>query len=389
MAIGDRHREQFHCFADPFTRRPVTRLTSLTEHCYHPYFYCRQFTPDGRRLLYLSSRTGRPQAYLLDLETGEAEQVTAATELHPFLPQLDAEGRQLFYVDGQELHRRELATGDDTALYRQPEPWTAGPVYPGFSDDCRLALLCQMHRNDRVPHGEGWSFFQPQWDARPRCRLVLLDMETGAETVIREEPCWLGHPQIRPGDPTTLMYCHEGPSHLVDARIWLIDSKGDNARPLGYVEPEPGAGAGETVTHEYFTPDGRYIAYTHFPETYGHNGSIRLTEVATMAETNLGPVHNYSHFYHSPDCTRIVGDEADPDRRPECCVWVFDIARREERPLALHGSSFACRGTSTQDAHPHPAWAPHGRTVVFTSDRETGPDGNCAVYLTTADGLFD
>ena len=159
---------------------------------------------------------------------------------------------------------------------------------------------------------------------------------------------------------------------------------GTGKRTLWYVEKTPGAGIGEIVTHEYFTPDGQYAAYTHFPKVYGTGGSIRMMHIDSMKETDLGPVHNYSHFYHSPDCRRIVGDEAKKVKPEENCIWIFDIAARREYPLCRHGASFACRGKSTQDAHPHPCFAPDNRKVLFTTDRETGPTGNCSVYLAEA-----
>ncbi len=59
----------------------------------------------------------------------------------------------------------------------------------------------------------------------------------------------------------------------------------------------------------------------------------------------------------------------------------------EETPLCVHGSSYRVCGKQrptanvTQDAHPHPSVSPDGKKVLFTSDRETGPEGNCAVYV--------
>ncbi len=389
VPVGSIHYEPIHRYRDARTGQEVRRLTDLGTHCHHPYFYCRAFTPDSRRALVVSHRTGKACAYLVDVESGESVQLTDCDGLDGFLISLTPDGRHLFYSEGGRLHRLALDGFADEVVWKQQAPWDGGGVYPGYSDDFRSALFCQMHRDDKFEGKAGWDFFEPQWRLRPRCRLVLVDLTTGAERVLREEACWLGHPQIRPGDPNTLMYCHEGPSHLIDARIWLMNADGSNVRPMGYVEKEPGAGVGETVTHEYFTPDGQHIAFTHFPARYAREGSIRLMHVETMAETVLGRVHDYSHFFHSPDCRRIVGDEAKGDGREENCIWLFDIATREERPVCVHGSSFAPRGKSTQDAHPHPSFSPDGRWVLFSSDRETSPTGNCAVYLASTVGIFE
>ncbi|HOJ40774.1 MAG TPA: oligogalacturonate lyase family protein, partial [bacterium] len=375
------HREKFYRFSDPVTGVVVTRLTGPENNCHHPYFYCRAFSRDGRLLLYSSDRSGRPGLYVLSLETAESLFLTDEPGLDTFMATFTTDGRFLYYSVGDVLYRLELKTLKCEEVYRQSAPYNGRGIYPGYSDDFQLALLAQMHRDD-VYHGQqGWDFFQPQCRLKPRCRLVLVNLSTGQEKIVLEEKCWLGHPQIRPGDPDTLMYCHEGPHYLIDTRIWLIRADGTGQRPLGYVRKTPASGSSEIVTHEYFTPDGRYIAYTHFPGTYGQQGSIRMTQIDTGKEVNLGYVHNYSHPYHSPDSRFVVGDEMKKTAPGSACLWLLEIATRQEKVLCRHGSSFAPRGRSTQDAHPHPNFSPDSRLVVFTSDLASSSTGNCSVYL--------
>ncbi len=384
MGLGDWHRESGVTFGDPVTGRMVTRLTDLATHCHHPYFYCRCFTPDSRRLLYCSHRSGKACLYLLDLESYASRQLTDCDELSGFLVNVSPDGRHVYYTAGDTLYRLSIEDLATEAVYTQSRPWVGREnVYPGFSSDFRQVLLAEMHVDDIYEGVSGWDFFAKQCELKPRSRLVLLDLETGAHRVVHEDACWLGHPQIRPGNPGTLMFCHEGPHYLLDARIWLIDADGSNRRTIGYRQEGGAAGAGPIVTHEYFTPDGRHISFTHFPEIYGKGGTIRLMEVDRLVETNLGPVHNYSHFYHSEDCRFIVGDQVGQEDGVPNGIWLFDVERRSEERLCIHGSSFAPRGRSTQDAHPHPTFSPDGKHVVFTSDRETSSTGPCSIYLTT------
>lgn len=392
MPRGALFKEPLHAFADPVTGRRVVRLTDPATHCHHCYFYHFPFTPDSRRLVYVSNRTGRRNLFLLDLGSGESRQLTDACRLADFHFQVSADGRSLIYAEENQLRRLDLETLTETTLYVQTHPWNRRSVYPGFSDDLSKALLCQIHADDIVPSGNsGWESFPRQFEARPRCRLVLVDLNTGRETVVLEERLWLGHPQIRPRDHGTLMYCHEGPWHRVDCRMWLIQADGTRKRPVGYWEPYPGAGAGVRVGHEFFTPDGRHIAFAYFPAQHGSQGSLRMRAVDTLEEIDYGPYSNYNHFMSSPDGQRLVGDECGPGSRE--LIWVFRLDTRTEAPLCRHGSSCRPRvnqdtgGFSTQDAHPHPLFAPDGRTVIFSSDMDTGPDGNCAVYLADAEGL--
>ncbi len=395
MAIGDTSRTTFVHLSDPVTGRPVTRLTDLTVHCHHPYFYYRMFTPDGGKLLYVSDRTGHRNAYLLELATGTSVQLTDCRRLSDFSCHLSPDGRGLYSIEDQQMRYLDFATLRERTLFVQEYPWTGSGVNAGYSVDCRQALLCQMHVEDVVRGLDGWDFFKPQWEAKPRCRLVLVDLDSGKETVVLEERLWLGHPQIRPGHPHTLMYCHEGPGDCVDARIWMIEADGKHKRWMGYRKDSPDPARRGIVTHEYFTADGRCVSFAYYPERWAVDGSLRLVDVETTRESIIGRCTNYCHQYHSPDGRYVVGDERNLEHPEKACLWLVETATGRERCLGLHGSCYGCHKDvdtgrmNTQDCHPHAAFSPDSRQVVFTSDRETGPGGNCAVYLTSIEGVFE
>ncbi len=371
------------CAVDRATGHKVVRLSNLAEHCHHPYFYSRCFTPDSRRALVIARLEGAAHIRLVDVESGETEPLVAGVGIEEFLVTLDRNGRHLYYSQGQSLHRRTLATGEDEIVWTQRAPWDGDVVYPGFSDDYRYAVFAQMHRDDVVPRTTGWSHWEPQLRAKPRCRLVRVHLETGQEQVCHEEACWLGHPQLCPGDPDTLMYCHEGPGNLIDARVWLVQADGSRVRCVGYREETPGAGAPEYITHECFMPDGRHIAYLRLPKAAGEKVSVRLRQVSDFAPVREFAVEGYLHVGPSPDSRSMAADQR--GRSPgDSFLWLLNLETGEQSKLCLHGSSYAIRGKHTQDAHPHPAFSPDGRKVLFTSDRETGPEGNCAVYLVEA-----
>lgn len=377
MPFGTVVQEPLYRFLDPLTGRAMLRITDIAAHCHHPYFYSRMFTPDGERLLYTSYREGRANAYLVDLRNGKSKQLTDAQSMDAFLATLSADGKHLIYIEKNHLKRLAVDSGKEDILYTQKPPFDGRPIYPGYSSDGRYAFIAQMHRDDVVT-GDGWNAFEPQWQKRPRCRLTLVDLVDGSERIIKEDTCWLGHPQIRPGDPSLLMYCHEGPGHLIDNRIWLIDADGKNDRPIRISEREKhSTPTKEIVTHEYFTPDGSSAAAAYLPD--GKPGRIIIVDLKSGNADDLGEVHSYLHLIHSPDMRSIVGDER--GAREKSAIWLFDIASRTERQVCLHGSSLKPRGASTQDAHPHAAFSPDMRYIVFTSDRETSPDGNCSVYL--------
>ncbi|MBI4975876.1 MAG: PD40 domain-containing protein [Spirochaetes bacterium] len=385
MPYGTIISEPLTRFKDPVTGRQMIRVTDLAAHCHHPYFYSRMFTPDGKKLMYTSYRTGRPNAYLVDLASGRSMQLTDAKAMDGFMSTLSADGTSLFYVDGNSLMRLAIDSGKTETLYTQQPPYDERALYPGFSSDYRYVLLSQMHRDDIVKGKSGWDAFEPQFRAAPRCRLLYLDLVRGTEHVVLEEQCWLGHPQIHPKDPGLLMYCHEGPGHLIDNRMWLIRNDGTQQRPIQISNREKfGTPSKEIVTHEYFTPDGTYAAAVYLPGPTP--GRIVLAALSTGDITDLGEVHSYLHFIHSPDMRYIVGDERSSAMNT-AAIWVFDMATKQEMKICLHASSLKPRGASTQDAHPHPSFSPDMRYILFSSDRETSPDGNCAVYLADVNDL--
>jgi hypothetical protein len=137
------------------------------------------------------------------------------------------------------------------------------------------------------------------------------------------------------------------------------------------------------------------VSFAYYPEEWAVNGSLRMIEVDTDIERNLGPYSSYCHQYHSPDLRYVVGDERNTAQPERAGVWLFHTATGRERLLCLHGSSYRPRldpatgHRGTQDNHPHATFSPDSRFVVFTTDRETGPGGNCAVYLTGVDGPLE
>ena len=390
MSKGERFKEHGVSFKDPMTGQPVIRLTGLENHCHHPYFYCRLFSPDAKRLLYVSHRDGKPDACLVNIENFESVQLTDSPAMDGFLLSLSADGKSLFFVEGPLLKKLDLATLEETLVYEQKPPYDGVSVYPGFSPDDKMVLLAQMHRDDVIKDKSGWDAWAPQCLANPRCRLMLVNIETGEERVVHEERCWLGHPQLRPGDSNTIMFCHEGPPPLISTRIWLIGADGSNMTPvkLSMREKNPELNTKEVVTHEFFSPDGARIECVYLPGDDGSRGHIFTVDLKSRCVEDLGEVSDYLHFSHAPVSDYIVGDQCGKGPKDRNCLWLFNMKTHKETPLCLHGSSYMPHGKSTQDAHAHPAFSPNFKYVAFSSDRETSSGGNCAVYLASTEGLI-
>ncbi|GHV87087.1 oligogalacturonate lyase [Spirochaetia bacterium] len=370
MAKGAVYKNEFYTYQDSHTGRTVVRLTPPDCLNHHPYFYNKMFTNDGKKLVYAGMRDGDRNYYFLDLENGESLQLTDGKELADFGAQLTSDDAFLIFTRGAGTYRMDMKSLKEELLYETPDGWK-GYANPGMSSDNTTFVSIEMNKADMVPPTGNWDLFSTQLHKKPLCRIVIYDTVKKERRVIHEEKCWLGHPQLRPYDNNTVMFCHEGPWHEVDARLWLIDADGTNMRCA-----KPRTDPSEQMGHEYWLADGSSLAYIHFASaTYGSNASVRLVNPKTLEETILMPCSGYSHFISNRDNTAIVGDGT---KGENLFVYLVDVAAKKEQKLCWHGTSEKSYGT-TQDAHVHAAFTPDCRKVVFTSDREGIP----CIYMVT------
>lgn len=358
MTAGDAVKHKRVSFRDAYTGVRVTRLTSPGVLAHHPYFYYNMFTGDSRTLIHAAEVVGEGrQLFRMDVETGVSQQLTEGGGIHDFSCSLSSDDRRLFYCRDRQAVELDLASGKERTIYETPPGWVSN-ANPGFSADDRLLVLVEMKADDVVPSRGDWSTFGRQWEAKPHCRIVMVDIASGEARVVLEEPnCWLGHPQFRPGDNDTVSFCHEGPWHCIDARMWLVRSDGSGHRCA-----RPHAGL-ELVTHEYWLADGSKLAFVHRTGDEGQ-ATIRFLDPEGLEEEVLMPCSRYCHFISNRSNTLIVGDGQPKD---EHFLYLVNVSERTEEKLCSHGTTWKTYG-NTQDAHPHPSFTPNDRQVVFTSD---------------------
>lgn len=373
MAVGDIIKHYFSEYSDNYTGRKVTRLTNTGTLHHHPYFYYKMLTNDDRYLIHAGLYNGKRQLYRMDMENGESMQLTDHDEIEDFGCSLTSDDRYLFYSRAQKVVRLDLESGEEDVIYETPPGWFSNGN-PGISTDDRHLVIVEMNDDGRIHDQSGWSTFEKQWALKPLCRIVVIDAERRSGKVIYEDRCWLGHPQFRPGDNHTLLFCHEGPSHCIDARLWLIDGDGSNVRCARPQVP------GEHVTHEYWLHDGSKFCFVH-REPGGGKATIRLIDPATLDEEVLMECSHYCHFMSNRNHTFIAGDGQPVD---QSYIYLVDVHRRREQIICEHNTSWTAYGNN-QDSHPHPAFSSDGSFLVFTSDREGLP----GIYKVMIDDLIE
>lgn len=376
----------FDTWRDADTGVRVTRLTPTDVTCHRTYFYQKCFTRDGSQLVFGAGFGPHPSPHwnyhLLDLASQTATQLTDGTGENTFGGFLSPDDRHLYFVRAErQLIRLDMADLSETVAYTVPDGWVGYGTWVANSA-CSKMVGIEIHADDWFPLSD-WQKFHAMFHAKPRCRLIRIDLATGARDVVLEQRGWLGHPQYRPGDDHTVAYCHEGPHDLVDARMWFIDEDGRNRRCARSHLP------GESCTHEFWVPDGSAMVYVSYLKGETDRWICSLDPV-TGADRRLMKMPPCSHLMSNASGTLLVGDGSDTpvdvaDTGAHTIVsdpflHLFDLrdgAGGSSRRIARHGSSWKVHHGNRQVTHPHPSFTPDERQVLYSCDAHGEP----ALYL--------
>lgn len=387
MAIGDLVRNEFFVFCDPDTGARVERLTSPKVTSHLPKQTCRYTSADGTVMLYVGECGEYRQLYAMNLLTGVAVQLTSGKGLCEYeCVWLDVDDAHALFAQSGAIWRVNLETLLRERLYECERGWL--PQCLTLSGDGRYVLVTE-YEHTSVPvslEETDWSYFALTTIASPHCRIVMLDRKTGERHVVRDERCWLGRASLRPGDPDTVLYCHEGPYDYIDDRMWIVNVDGTDVRCVRHTPP------GAVVVGETWAADGSGVYHLYSDEKSRAGGadgglaSICVTDIATLETRRAMDCHLYAHCSGSRDDRWAAGDASDGvllhllskngSEHPDDYIYLVDIRHWREVRLCHHASSWGAGYGTIQDAHPHPAFSDDCRYLLFTSDR----DGHPAIY---------
>lgn len=347
----------------PETGRDFYKLTNMTGNNHHIYFNRPNFSGDGRYLYFLSDRTDSWELYAYDLEDEKTCRLTD-DDLDQFTrPAVDQDSSRIYYVvNGRELVQLDVHSGERTTLYEHPTPTRGDFQLMDMSRDGAYLGFLEIEKVDR---GEDiQELFTTLHSERVRCAFWIYRLADGAVWKVWQEHRSLQHLLFNPKDSSQILYCHEGPWHKVDQRMWLMDLKGGNKRPLRYEEHQ-----GIRIGHEFWMPDGKHVAYKYLFPAENKRASIRIVNIDTDEETILVE-EDFSHFIGDGSGTRFVGDG------PKA-VKLLDTNVGRVEPLVFHGQELTVRNTHY---HPHPAFSPNGDLVVFCMN-DSGSNDVALIYL--------
>jgi len=325
-------------YPDPATELEVYRLTKPDYTSSMTAYYNRGIARNSSWMVFCCDRSGSPQAFRMDLKTGETRQLTGVEGLDGLSLTLTPDNRSLCYFAGRSLFVTNLANLKERELYQVPEGWER---CVGMSVG---------------PDGTHATFGEKRGDAS-RLRMVALGQ--GAPRTVIEVPFVLSDPNPRPMRAQTLY-------RQADEALWLVNSDGTQNHKLKLA-------AGRVGPANWGT-DGRTVLYLNFPDQAGQLNNIREATPDTNSEKLVSKTSQFAHFGANRDTSVFVG--ASRNAGSPTVLLLLRVTQRE-RTLCEHKAS-----------HPEnvaPIFSPDSQRVYFQSDRHGKP----AIYCMHVERLVE
>jgi oligogalacturonide lyase len=359
MSKGRRYPRESRDIAAGDSRPHVRQVTSHPSIHHHPFFFVPAYDRAMTRLVFVSYRTGAPQIFFEDRQSGELVQATDRPDLADWSISPSVDGHYVYFTAGTSGWRVDLDSfvEEQFADFGAVEMREKGMVGAAMGTTALSA------------NGRWWAV---PVKAGPVTRFVLIDTEQKTSRVFLERDT-IGHPQFCPDDDDLILYA--GP--LTD-RVWITDRTGKKNRRLYAREDRT-----QWVTHEVWVPGRRAVAFVDWPR------GTRLIDTATGAATWITRFPAW-HAAPSDDGLRFVCDTNFPDRGLH--VYETDGAVDGKQAKRVCASEASNEGAhwgdpfpyndgpvaveARQHTHPHPRFSPDNSRVVFTSDRS----GHAQIY---------
>ncbi len=361
--IGSRWTPELTIRQDPVTGATVRQLTNYKGHSNHFYFTYPCWYDRGRKIVFYSDRENRTNLFGVDLESGD---ITQLTDLDPARPlgglSKNPVREEIYFTYGDTLTALDLTTLNTRPLFTRPP----GYVGSGANATADGKYICAGYTEDlsdrfMVDLGHGYIGFHEYWEAHPHSMIFKIPIDGGDAQRVFQDHCWLGHFNASPTLPDIITFCHEGPWHKVDNRIWGLNLQTGETWKIRPTAP------GEAVGHEYWMPDGEHIGYHGRSTTGPMYGSIRYDNTDQVE----APFDYHCWHFHSYKLDLVVGDG--DAQNPYLLLWRFKAGEFQgPKALVWHRGSF-----HTQRVHLHPCFNAQGTQIVYTAD----PQGYGQVFV--------
>lgn len=399
---GDRFIFNMESQKDPITGVEVVRITDNKALYDRPYFTTPQFSRDGRHTIFVSDFThtsivknpdapaigkiGFGELFLLDIQKGEALQVTQGEAIkmgHGAHAMLSKDGNYAYFYSNEFLKSVDLRTLECKELMMVPFSYnfhsltmTDDGRYIGFTVVEEVPLMTSQFTD---PFSGSAPGSRERFFKQPSSLVIRYDVEKQKGEVVTGGHDRITHTSFKPDDGDYMVFCHDGPWHLVQ-RMWTVRVSTDEVNPLVRQQKYL-----ERVGHEFTTAKGRVGAQYSFrykPDmNFFMNADILVDFDGKNEERFYYPYLRPEHINVNYDETLAVGDRAmltadmkDSNKYIALIEYDCNYHKAHTNLLCMHGTS------GRKHAHSHPVFTPDGSHVVFSSDK----DGSLNIYMVEA-----
>ena len=379
---------------DPATGHRVVRL-STEAGTKSLYFHQYPFSADGQWMVMTTPRG----IAAVNLQTRE---VKSLVEGRVRMLMTGKRTGDAYYLDDGVVRAVSLVTGESRTVTRLPHAYRRSALAVNADETLLVGVTrdpAGEARPKRIPPRAAGGSLARGWAAGSARMIFTIDLNSDKLTVIHRGNDWINHLQCSPTDPHLMLFCHEGPWHLVD-RSWLLHTDGTN---LTLVHPR--TMDMEIAGHEFFSADGSTVWYDlQTPRSlvfwlagYDHHTGQRTWYHLPREQWSV-------HYNISPDGTLFAGDGGGPNsvanRSPNYKAldgangqWIYLFRPRPLVPTGLPGPPGARIKAGTLIAErlvdlsthnyklePNVIFTPDGKWVVFRSNMH-GPAHTYAVSV--------
>lgn len=357
--FGQRFASENLTIKDEVTGVNIIALTTSRHNNSKIYQDHPQWTPDGKYLVFRSSRAGG-QFYAMSMENYEIVQITTGSN-NGFL--------HLGWTESSAYQFRDslLVKLDLGSLLKDTEKGgvNSDPAYY----ETEIAILPDGVRESGgigLDANEDRLFFASRLGEQ-QSAIYSIDFKTGKTTKHLEVPLWANHLQANKWVSGEIMFSWETRGDAPQ-RIWSmsVDGNGEvTLRPL-YEENEE-----EWVTHEVFA-DKDHIIFNvmgHLDRLQKQPSGIFMMNIRTNEVTRFDQAGKggYWHADATEDLKWVVGDTFDGN------LYRINVETKEVKMLT---SGHRPNGPSpfTREAHSHHSISPDGKWLLFNSSMLTSSD---------------
>jgi oligogalacturonide lyase len=325
-------------YPDPATDFDVSRLTNPAVANWLPPASGRPISRNGSFLLYASARSGSPQAWRMDLKSGQSRQITQADALVPTSLSLMGDEKSICYLAGNAVWQASMSSLKAHEVYRAPEGFTSGAGF-ATTDDGLHAVLVESSRS--------------------ASRLRLVDLRTGAASTAAESSEPISDPLPRPRRAGILY-------HRAGRDLWLVNFDGQQNRRLRLAPGATGSAA--------WSRDGRTAFYLNYPDEPHQLYKLREVTPDTNEDRQLAATTQYVSFGFNADSSVFVGASGS-----KASPYVLLLVRSVRRELTL------CEHRASDPRQVSPQFSTNSQRVFFQSDRH----GKMAIYSMRVEKLVE